>query len=43
MAINLSTDPKIALWTITGLAWPGLRAFSFHSKSSSSYSSALNS
>ena len=39
IAKNLSTDPRIALWIMTGLLNPGLTAYSFHSKSSFEYSS----
>jgi hypothetical protein len=39
IATNLSTEPRIALWIITGLAKPGFRGCSNHVKSSSSSSS----
>jgi len=42
-AINLSREPRIALWTITGLLNPGLSSLSSQTKSSLSYLSGPNS
>jgi len=41
IAMNLSTDPRIALWTMTGLWKPGFTCCSSQVKSSQSNSSAL--
>ena len=41
IAEPLSTEPKIALCTIQGLAYPGFKPFSSQLNSSSSHSSAL--